>query len=489
MNEAYRCAGLLVLREMGKPFSMKAEALLSSGYKVRVIGVPDCLTFVEGSWILSSMPRNGRSPGHWGSEEMNSAPPAFKTQRSDGYYQSLDLSKATDGLHHDVVEVTIEGLVSRGDIRESDITMAKRSLGLEKNATWSFNGDKAAFLRGSPMGTPLSFVVLSWTNGWSTSVFDKKLTHGDDAVGWSKSKVSTDNPSIGNVGSQLRLYSNRVKSMGQSLNKTKTFSSRSSFTACEKLVLPANDANDNRMVVADIPSIASVELKAPPACRALESVMQRREERIAVTRFPWLTRMAETHLPVSIGGFGYVGRGLAVGRSLRIRLAALVSRAPTLEQAKGLNSKKPFREMGLYPRALERVVKPADHWKAVKVVASYDLFKRPEPELYDTVTLFQALAFETILVEEEISLASAGAVKRKPSGRPGRNKRSNGTFKRLSIKRQPAPLSKEGGVGSIDRWAKRCKLLPVPVDLTVASEIRERIPDQVTPRGNLGSVI
>lgn len=329
------------------------------------------------------------------------------------------------------------------------------------------------------MGTPLSFIVLAWTNSWSTAVFDKRATHGDDAVGWSRRAAAPRRTSMGRAGAQLRAYSDRVAAVGASLNRTKTFSSRSCFTACERFVRPSGVDED--MDVPDIPSLPFVGLKQPPACRTLESVMQRRSERIAVTRFPWLSRCADVHLPVSIGGLGYMGRGLAVGASLRCRLAALVSRAPTLEQAKMLYSKTPFREAGLYPRALQRIVRPADHWRAVKVVASYGLFNPPGPESIDAVTLDQALAFESILVEDEISMASAGPVKRAHRGTPGRNKRSTGTFKRLRVSCLPRPLSREHGAACLDRWAARAKALPVPVDRTIASEIRERIPDLVTP--------
>lgn len=475
LREAYRCAGLLALREMGKPFSMKAEALRTSGYKVRVVGVPDCLTYIEGSWIRESMHRGGLPADHWRTETQIHGPPrGMRHDDSRNSYYSLDLSRATDGLSHDAIRVIVDSLSSRGYIRPADVPMARRSLGLERNGTWRFPKREVPFLRGSPMGTPLSFVILSWTSSWSTAAFRRRLTHGDDAVGSERRTTWGGNPSR-----CLSVYADRTASVGTSLNRQKTFRANQSWTACEVFCRP-EDLTD-RMVVVIPPSVPPATLRAPLAADpTLTGSFLRRAERVMTTRFPWLTRDARVHLPVSIGGLGYMGRGLAVGRALRVKLGSLVSREPKPEDALAILSKKPFREVGLYPRPLTCVFKPADHWKAVKAVSSYGIRKPPVGEGMQ-VTAEQLSSFESVLVEDELRIQAGDTFRRKrASDRPTRTKRSK-VFKPLRVKRLAKPLSREFGGQSLDAWALRCRALPITLDPDIASEIRERFPDHTSP--------
>jgi hypothetical protein len=206
------------------------------------------------------------------------------------------------------------------------------------------------------------------------------------------------------------------------------------------------------------------------------STFLNRMERVMVTRFPYLIQDARLHLPVSVGGLGYTGRGLAVGRALRVRLGSLVSRRPEPEDALAILSKKPFREAGIYPRPIAIAPKPIEHWRAVRSVASYGIRNPPVGE-GAVVTAEQLSSFESVLVEDEIRLAAGGRFRRKrDSGRPTRTKRSR-VFKPLRVKRLAAPLSKEFGCKALDAWASRCRALPITLDQDIASEIRERFPD------------
>jgi len=180
---------------------------------------------------------------------------------------------------------------------------------------------------------------------------------------------------------------------------------------------------------------------------------------------------------VSIGGLGYLGRGLAVGLALRRRLGALVSRGPDVVAGERLLSKKPFREMGLYPRPLVRVDKPADHWRAVRAVASFGLRDPPsDPSAGCHVSLEQFVSFESCLVEAELKSMRSAAPRKRVSGRPDRTKGQT-VFKRSRVSWPSRPLSKDKGALALDKWANKCKSLAITVDQTIASEIRDRIPD------------
>jgi hypothetical protein len=445
---------------------MKAVSLRTPGYKVRVVGVPDARTFVEGSWIRGSsrlMP-----PGHWTIDPESRDIPCDLHYRRGHTFRSLDLSKATDGLSHAAIEIIIEALVRRGAIRSADHHMARRSLGLVGDTIWSFPdpiGD-VVFSRGSPMGTPLSFVVLSWVSAWAVGRFSRSLTHGDDAVG--RHRIGSD---------ALNVYAERVASVGAQLNKGKTFRADHAWTACEVLALPREHAED-RMTLFFPPSIPPPDLRAPvEADPRLENLWLRRMERVMKSRFPWVKCDPRLHLPVEIGGLGYTGRGLAVGRSLRSRLGALVSRGPSAEIGAALIGKKPFREMGLFPHPLIRVPKPRAYWSAAKAV---DRELAPLGADLVSVPLESFETFKCQLIESELRLIEGEKFRRKRvAGRPDRSKRST-VFRRLGVK--PArPLTRSGGLASLRRWALACRQVRVTVDQDIASEIRERIPDPSQP--------
>jgi len=316
------------------------------------------------------------------------------------------------------------------------------------------------------MGTPLSFVVLSWVNAWAVGKFGRSLTHGDDAVG--RHRIGSD---------ALHIYSDRVESVGAQLNRTKTFRADHSWTACEILALPRRHCEDGMSLFIP-PSIPPPDLRAPvEADPRLENLWLRRMERVMKTRFPWVKCDPRLHLPVEAGGLGFTGRGLAVGRGLRSRLGALVSRGPSAEIGAALIGKKPFREVGLFPRPLVRVPKSKAYWSAVKTV---DRELVPLGTDLVTVPLESFETFKCQLVENELRLVEGEKFRRKRvAGRPDRTKGS-AVFRRLTV--TPAkPLSRRGGVASLKRWALACKRARVTVDQDIASEIRERIPDPSQP--------
>jgi hypothetical protein len=261
------------------------------------------------------------------------------------------MSKATDGLFHDVVEVVVESLCEAGCIRKNDLLLAKASLGLDPLHQWEYtdsleNEYTWYWRRGSPMGTPLSFTVLSWVSAWAAGAFSSSRVRGDDAVGASTSE--------GVLRAQLREYEVALECVGAELNVAKTFVSRGNFTFCEGVGIPATKSGRyKRTRFFSVPACPAPGGTRPVVATPL--VVRRhclRQERVAVTLSPWLNRSALFHLPVELGGYGYTGRGLAVSQQVRKRLAYAVSRGfdPLLLPA----TKGEYRGEGLFPRRLEQ---------------------------------------------------------------------------------------------------------------------------------------
>lgn len=456
LDEAYRAAGFLLLREerrvSGAPPRSRAEGLRAPGMKVRVVGVPDALTFIEGSWIRMSA--HLLAPGHWVVSSGPDGCPGGLQYRIGTQFHSVDLSKATDGLSHDAIRVVINGLASRGLIRPADLPLAERSLGVGPATIWRYGDRETVAKRGSPMGTPLSFVVLSWVNAWASQAFDSARHHGDDCAGRSSLSDSTE---------QLKDYSIAVGAVGAELNHQKTFTS-SSWTMCEVLSVPTKKTKSG-MVVFVAPPCPPPGLKAPVAAESrCGSRYLKRQERVMKTLFPWVIKDARLRLPVEIGGLGYLGRGLNCSKGLRARLGALVSREPTVALSTKLQAKAPFREAGLYPRPWVQSVEPREYWAAKRAVASWGPFTS---ETGETVPLRSLVIFESMLVESELRSQKEGQIRRRrDGGRPERTK-SGAVFRSLGV-RPAKPLTKFGGIAALKKWADKVKALSVTVPEDIA---------------------
>jgi len=462
INLAYRCAGLLALRRWRslnkEPPRLKLEALRSPGMKVRVIGVPSALTFVEGDWIRRSS--RMLAPGHWMIDDHNGLPRGLRAKRGSQFV-SVDLSNATDGLSHDAIRAVVEGLVDGGAIRRSDARAALEGLGLEPRAVWSYKGSTWLAKRGSPMGTPLSFIILSWINDWATSAFSRARHHGDDAVGRS------DQPY------EVEEYSQGIALCGGSLNLTKTFTSTSGWTMCEVAAWPKGNGGGTGVFVP--PPCPPPGLRAPVAAESrCGSRYLRRQERVMKTLFPWCVKDHRMRLPKSCGGFGYLGRGLAVPLSVRRRLGTLVSRGPEYLAARGVVGKLPFREEGLYPHPLISVPsKPREYHLARRMVESEPL---EDKEHGVPVSVIDLTIFENQLIESQYRLLAGDKFKRRWGGdRPERTK-SKPLFRRFEGHLAP-PLTRRHGAFALDRWAVKLQGMTVKVFEDVASEIRGRTPD------------
>jgi hypothetical protein len=363
-EEAVRCLGVLALRVCRRSCSVgprsKLEALRMPAMKVRVIGVPDALTFVEGTWIRKSA--HLVAPSHWmlRTDDPGCPPPGLHDQCAAGEtLVSLDLSNATDGLSHRAVEAIIDGFLDAGVIRPTDSVYAKRSLGLVPRTLWHRSGghlptDRWYAERGSPMGTPLSFPVLSWATEWLTRSFGSVASHGDDAVG----------RDLGSFGTEV--YADGAISLGADLNRSKTFISNFGWTMCEVMGVP--HARGDGMAVFCPPPVPQIATGLPVAADPrLGRRYLKRAERVQRTFFPRF-RLRLT-LPCEFGGYGYTGRGLVAPAAIRKRLAVLVSRGLNPSEAERWLGKVPFQEGGLFPKPLaQRVGRPGAFYRLRKVL-------------------------------------------------------------------------------------------------------------------------
>lgn len=305
------------------------------------------------------------------------------------------------------------------------------------------------------MGTPLSFVVLSWVNAFATNAFTAARIHGDDAVG-----LAMDfNESID--------YSDVIADLGASLNLTKTFVTPSNWTMCEILGL-ARQGNGRTGTLFVAPPCPAPGLRAPvPAESRCSDLFLRRQERVMKALFPYVVKDPRLHLPTSVGGLGYTGRGLNVSRSVRQHLGSLVSRGPNITIAKGMTAKRTFREEGLFPRPIISV--PKQPWKVKRELDS--LMSDDGVE----VSMEALTIFENRLVESTYRLTCGDDFRRKrDSGRPERAK-GKALFKRLKGK-YTRPLGRgKRGILSLEKFALKVKAFKVKVFPDVALEIRDSI--------------
>jgi hypothetical protein len=427
--------------------------------KYRVLGVPNALTFVEGTWCRESCDMLPRE--HFIPRTGASVPSQLQNGNRGGYFVSVDLSKATDGLYHNAVEVVIDSLCDVGAIRSSDLTSIKLGLGLSIPTTWfSDQVGRWAVRRGSPMGTPLSFVVLSWLNAWACQAFTAAAIHGDDAAAIASSSHEADQ------------YQTAVESIGAGVNTAKTFLSRTAFTMCEMMV----HVTKGKTVPFYPPPCPAPGLRAPVAAdHRCDPLMLKRAERVVRTLFPSVSRDPRLRLPSECGGLGYTGRGLAVSRSIRCRLAAACSRRNDTGVAESLAAKRPFREEGLYPKSLVQVPsQPSLFYKAQRAVERDPLYAVSPPGEGTLVPLPRIVAVKSAAAEQLYRTLGGGVKRKRDSGRPTRTKRS-ALFKVPQVP-NIRPLSKRHGVKSLKALASSLNALKVRVDPDIANEILGRTP-------------
>lgn len=438
----------------------RAEVIRSPGYKYRLVGVPNALVFAEGDWIRRSAPMMPKA--HWFVKEGHH--PGGKMFKVAGDFLSSDLSKATDGLSHVCVATVIRALHDGGAIRPSDRMPALWGLGLVQDTIWNHKDLQWVARRGSPMGTPLSFVVLSWVSAWTVRALADGRVHGDDAVG-----VVTDPQFVDE-------YEVAVESTGASLNRLKSYMSANRFTFCETWGIRTRNPRtkkDNGFNVFVPPPCPPPGIKAPLVAESrTSSLYLKRQERVMRTLFPWIANDPRLNLPVEIGGLGYTGRGLAVSKAVRRRLAMALSKGVAeYAAASALCGKKPFREGGLFPRLLVQQPKEGKlWWKAVKAVAPIAF--RGDDLLKVEVPLPELVTWQSSM-SEKIYYALGGSVRtvKKSVGRPDRTR---GKVFRGGKAPAIRPLSRKYGVDALVRFVNKVKNQPVKINPIIANQILGR---------------
>jgi len=475
-EETVRALGVLEARRLRpRAVETKATVIREQGMKYRVVGVPSALVFMEGTWIRQScnmLPRE-----HFVPRDGTTVPPGLSAGAGQGWFVSVDLSKATDGIGLDAVEAVIDALHEARFIRPADVDKAKWGMGVDPMTKWTSSIGDWISRRGSPMGTPLSFVVLSWINAWACQGFSNVATHGDDAVGLANSYHEVDD------------YNLAVSSIGASLNMTKTFVSRTRATMCEFAILPSARTSKGTVVPFYPPSCPGPGVRAPWAADPrVPNRYLRRAERVVRAFFPWSVRDPRVRLPLEVGGLGYTGRGLAVSKAVRCRLAAACSRGSDVELSAALSAKRPFREEGLYPKSMVRVpLRPKSFYKACRAVdRSEDFHLKPAGQGV-SVPLSKVIAAKARQAEELYTFLGGKTKRVVDKGRPAKTKTS--TLFRTPQVPSIRPLSKANGVWALKRLASKLAALEVRIDEDIAHSILGyRIESPCAPHGGQGGV-
>jgi hypothetical protein len=226
--------------------------------------------------------------------------------------------------------------------------------------------------RGSPMGTPLSFIVLSWINGLCMSPFDGSRTHGDDAVGVCR-KASEWFYGSTKLDGQIADYKSAIDQMGASVNVDKTFISSYGWTMCEVFGLDVNNVEVANPKVFYAPPCISPDSNSPPSVeRRTPDEYKNRMERAVVTKFKYIRGDPRLHIPEELGGLGYTQRGLKISEVNRKRLAYMVSLGADHYIKSGIIGKDPFVKETWYPQSLSIAPrKPKTYWRIYQKATDY----------------------------------------------------------------------------------------------------------------------
>jgi hypothetical protein len=308
-----------------------ATPISEQGCKVRVITVPPACVFTAGDLVRKAVfPRlrkddrriadfqarrqdDGRVRGFAGS------------LRGGQSYLSADLTKATDGFYHGAIKAVLRGLGKAG-LPDLYLEAAAQSLGVgqlkhyvryhQKSFTethWQevllipgiireeVKGEKCVRVpmeRGCLMGTPLSFTILSLLNGWAcVPLGPNTALCGDDVLSVTREY-------------QVKLYSERVVSIGSGLHSKKSFWGTKGWTFCEVFGIAEGDSGKChwynpyplKQFMRDGNGVMDKGNYAPSQWKRLRRVARVlcKEERAKARR---LRRPPE--LPTALGGLGH----------------------------------------------------------------------------------------------------------------------------------------------------------------------------------------
>nr|QIR30302.2 RNA-dependent RNA polymerase [Plasmopara viticola lesion associated narnavirus 23] len=250
-NLAFATAHLL-RSAVGKQVVHHASVVAELGMKARVLTLPPAAVFAQGDLVRQVLwpALVARIP-----QILPYAPHTEEAilQRLGGFvpgrvYLSADLTKATDGFGHDAILAVVKGLRRAGFpshlasqlesnlgvghdvhyVRYNRSQLTKRAW-LELQQRYPVNEDGETInvpkQRGTLMGTPCSFSILSILNHWmSDRLGSRRIICGDDLA-------AITHPD--NVSS----YSQRAAAIGSELHQGKSFRSQIGFVFCEAYAL------------------------------------------------------------------------------------------------------------------------------------------------------------------------------------------------------------------------------------------------------------
>lgn len=226
------------------------------GMKARVITVAPAAVFAQGDlvrqivWprILERVPQILPYAPH---TEEGILARVWSGYHESKVFLSADLTCATDGFGHDAILAVVKGL-ERAGLQAHLVTALAESLGVGRDLHYvryrlsDMDPSEAEFcrktfdvvegcvevpkVRGSLMGTPCSFLILSLLNHWMSDGLGRhRIICGDDLA-------AVTHPS------NVLQYSARARGIGSELHEGKSFRSKIGFVFCEAFGLRARDS-------------------------------------------------------------------------------------------------------------------------------------------------------------------------------------------------------------------------------------------------------
>jgi hypothetical protein len=482
----YATAGLLRNSE-GSRVVHNASCIAELGMKARIITVPPAHVFARGDLVRQVLwpAIQARFP-----ECLPYAPhteDGILARLSGGLgggqiFLSADLTCATDGFGHDAISAVVDGVVKAGlpgflaselrvslgvgrephlvRYRLSQLTQATREY-VEKRYQCIDGFVEVPKTRGSLMGTPCSFSVLSLINAWmSEGLGPRRIICGDDLA----ALTHADN---------VPLYASRARGVGSELHQGKSFRSRIGFVFCEAYGLLSTD---NRCIGSFRPPSLKEFVRNGNGVMSQHSVDPtsfNRLARVARTIYARQRTMAAkkgrfAELPAFLGGLGHPCKGrLRVPLTCRRRLWELYlcenechggAHDPTKYISTLQRSAIPLDR-----RALRKKIDLGRGWIAKSVV------DEPQPgEVF--ITNRQVATY--VAVGANLEYLTAGLLFR----------RAKAQEMRVSTLKLPKPCSSAGilstrcRINTIREWDRRARdELGVYVDQRFGNHIRSRI--------------
>jgi hypothetical protein len=342
LDALYATKHVLTISE-GVDVVHRASVITELGMKARIITVPPAHIFARGDLVrqvvwpamLSRIPQILPYAPH---TEDGILARLGSGLGGGGVFVSADLTCATDGFGHDAIIAVVDGLRKAGlpsfldrELRESlgvgnkchKVSYKLSDLSQEevvyavKHYPVVDGRVQVEKTRGSLMGTPCSFIVLSLLNHWmSENLGSRRIICGDDLA----ALTHADNVS---------LYSERASLVGSKLHDGKSYRSRIGFVFCEAYALL--DKSGNGVLPFRPPSLKEFVREGNGVMNqtGVDSSSFNRLARCAKTIYRTQRKIATKlqrppELPASLGGLGHPCKGrLRVPLWCRAALAEL----------------------------------------------------------------------------------------------------------------------------------------------------------------------